>query len=87
MLRNLDINNEQVQKMVVLALFDMDSFRDFVFKTSFLNRFELEPETIEAVKMDDVALLDLGYAWVRFGMLGQKSLKLKEGADKARAKS
>jgi hypothetical protein len=34
--------------------------------------------------MDDVALLDLGYAWVRFGLLGQKSLKLKEGADKVR---
>ncbi len=87
MLRSLDITNEQIQKMIILALFDMDNFRDFVFKTSFLDRFELEPELIESIKTDDPVLMDVGYAWVRFGLLGQKSLKLKEGADKARAKS
>ncbi|MCA1989738.1 MAG: YkgJ family cysteine cluster protein [Desulfarculus sp.] len=82
-LRQLDITNEQIQQMLLMALWDMDRFRDFVFKTSFLDRFELEPELIEAIKTDDAILLELGYAWVRFGLFGQKSLKLKEGAEQA----
>jgi Fe-S-cluster containining protein len=86
-LRGLDITNEQIQRMIVMALFDVDSFRDFVFNSSFLDRFDLEPERIEVVKTEDVALLDLGYDWVRFGLLGQKSLKLKkEEEDRAKAK-
>jgi Fe-S-cluster containining protein len=85
-LRELDITNEQIQKMIVTSLYDMDAFRDFVFKSTFLKRFELEPELIEAIKVDDTVLLELGYAWVRFGLFGQKSLKLKEGADQAGAK-
>ncbi len=83
MLRGLDVENEQIQKMILLALFDVDGFRDFVFNSSFLERFDLEDERIEAVKMDDVALLDLGFDWVRFGLFGQKTLELKEEAKKA----
>jgi hypothetical protein len=85
MIHGLDVTNEQIQRMIVTALFDLDGFREFVFKSTFLERFDLEPEVIDACKMDDVALLDLGYAWVRFGLLGQKSLRLKKGADKVRA--
>ncbi len=85
MIHGLDVTNDQVQRMIITSLFDLDNFRDFVFKSTFLDRFDLEPEVIDACKIDDVALMDLGYAWVRFGLLGQKSLKLKEGADKVRA--
>jgi len=81
--RGLDINNEKIQLMLVMALYDLDRFREFVLRSSFLERFDLEPERVQALKTDDVALLDLGYDWVRFGLFGQKSLKLKENAQPA----
>lgn len=84
-LRQLDITNEQIQKMLVTSLYDMDAFRDFVLKSTFLQRFELEPELVEAIKTDDTVLLELGYAWVRFGLFGQKSLKLREGVGQGEA--
>jgi hypothetical protein len=79
LLRGVDINNEQILNMIVTALWDVDGFRRLVLNSSFLDKFELEPERIDAIKTDDQAMLDLGYDWVRFGMLGQKSLKLKGG--------
>jgi len=82
MMHGLDITNNQVQRMIITSLFDIDTFREFVFKSSFLNRFDLDQEIIDTCKTNDIALLDLGYAWVRFGLLGQKSLKLKNGANK-----
>ena len=81
--QGLDINNEKIQLMLVMALYDLDRFREFVLRSSFLKRFDLEPERVQAVKTDDVALLDLGYDWVRFGLFGQKSLKLAENAQSA----
>ena len=85
--RQLDINNEKIQLMIVMALYDLDRFREFVLRSSFLDRFDLDEDRAEAVKIDDIALLDLGYDWVRFGLFGQKSLTLKEdiqaaGSDK-----
>ncbi len=73
------LDNPKVQQMILLSLYDLDRFREFVLGSSFLDRFDLDEDTIFAAKTDDVALLDLGYAWVRFGLLGQKTLKLKEG--------
>ncbi|MCB2186140.1 MAG: YkgJ family cysteine cluster protein [Deltaproteobacteria bacterium] len=77
-----EVENPKIQQMVVMALYDLDRFRDFVLNSSFLERFDLDDDTVFAVKTDDPALLDLGYAWVRFGLFGQKSLELKENYKK-----
>lgn len=82
-LREVDWNNEQIQQMLIMAVYDLDRFRDFVLRTTFLERFELEPERIDAIKEDETALQDLGFDWVRFGLLGQKTLKLKEAPEQA----
>ena len=76
-----ELDNPRVQQMILLALYDLDRFRDFVLNSSFLERFDLDEDTVFAAKTDDVALLDLGYAWVRFGLFGQKTLKLKEPSE------
>ncbi len=83
LLRNLDITNDQILQMIVTALWDVDGFRKMVLNSSFLDKFDLEPERIDAIKTSDVAMLDLGYDWVRFGMLGQKTLKLKDQEQQA----
>ncbi len=84
-MRELDITNDQILNMIITALFDVDGFREMVLKSSFLDKFDIDPDRVELLKTDDSVVLDLGFDWVRFGLLGQKTLTLKEGvADKYR---
>jgi len=72
------IDNPKVAKMVFMALYNLDKFREFVFKSTFLNRFHVEPETIEAIKTDDCELLKFAYDWIKFGLFGEKLFWVKE---------
>lgn len=70
--QNLNIDNPEIHKMVFMALYNLDKFRDFVFKSTFLDRFEVEPSRIERIKRDDVELLKFAMEWIKFGLFGQK---------------
>jgi hypothetical protein len=63
-----------------MALYNVDKFRDFVFKSSFLDRFELDPARIERIKRDDEELLKFGIAWRKFGLFGQTLFKVRPKA-------
>jgi hypothetical protein len=76
--QTLDVDNPQILKMVFMALYNIDKFRDFVFKSSFLNRFEVEQARIEKIKRSDLELLKFAFDWIKFGLLGQKLFKVKE---------
>jgi Fe-S-cluster containining protein len=64
--------------MLFMVLYDQDKFRRFVFQSSFLEKFDLDPAEIEAAKNDDVELLRLGFKWLRFCLFGEKVLKINE---------
>jgi uncharacterized protein len=76
--QDLDVDNPQILKMVFMALYNLDKFRNFVFQSSFLNRFEVEPTRIEKIKRSDLELLKFGFDWIKFGLLGQKLFTVKE---------
>lgn len=76
--QDLDVDNPQILKMVFMALYNIDKFRNFVFQSSFLNRFEVEPTRIEKIKRSDLELLKFGFDWIKFGLLGQKLFAVKE---------
>ena len=76
--QNLDVDNPQILKMVFMAVYNLDKFRDFVFRSSFLDRFEVEPTRIEKIKRSDLELLKFGFDWIKFGLFGQKLFKVKE---------
>jgi uncharacterized protein len=78
--QDLDIDNPKIYKMIFMALYNLDAFRKFVFESSFLDRFELEPVTIEKLKRSDLELLKFSFEWVKFGLFGQKTLHVKESA-------
>jgi hypothetical protein len=78
--RSLDVENDQIRQMIFMALYDMDSFRKFVFETSFLDKFEIDKRRLKRLERDDEELLRLGFEWVAFGLLGRQTLKLKDGA-------
>jgi Fe-S-cluster containining protein len=78
--QDLDIDNAKIYKMVFMALYNLDKFRDFIFKSSFLDRFAIDPVTIEKLKRSDVELLKFSYDWIKFGIFGQKTLSIREEA-------
>jgi Fe-S-cluster containining protein len=85
--QELDIDNPQIFKMVFMALYNLDKFREFVLNSSFMERFEIEPILLEKIKRSDLELLKFSFDWIKFGIFGQKTLKIKkEEAEKAQAR-
>jgi Fe-S-cluster containining protein len=57
------LNDNQLQKVMV-ACYNLDVFREFVFETGFLDLYEIDEETITRIKGDEAALLELGFAYL-----------------------
>jgi len=74
----MDIENPQISKMIFMALYNLDRFREFVLKSTFLERLEVEPIRVEKIKRDDVELLKFGIDWIKFGVFGQKLFWVKQ---------
>jgi hypothetical protein len=65
--------------MFYTACYDLDTFRDFVFESSFCDKFEIQPEVLEELKTNDEALLHFAFRWLRFAMFAEPTLKVREG--------
>lgn len=76
--QELDIENPDISKMVVMALYNLDKFREFVFNSSFLNRFDVDPLKIVKLQKRDEELLKFAFDWIKFGIFGQKVLRVKQ---------
>ena len=80
--QELDIDNPKIYQMTFMALYNLDKFRQFVFKSSFLDRFVIDDISIEKLKRSDVELLKFAFDWIKFGIFGQKTLQVKEAPQK-----
>jgi len=78
--QELDIDNPKVYQMTFMALYNLDRFRDFVLKSSFMNRFHVDDSKIENIKNSDLELLKFSFDWIKFGILGQKTFRIKQQA-------
>ena len=67
--KSADITNPEVFRMIYMALYDLDKFREFVFDSNFLNYFEVEQGRIDTIRNDDIELLVFGFDWIKFGLL------------------
>jgi Fe-S-cluster containining protein len=63
-----------------MASYDLDSFRRFVFESTFLKRFELEDELVEKIRESDEELLRFAFTWLRFALFGEPTMKTREQA-------
>ena len=77
MLKDLDVTNEKIGQMIYLATYDLDRFREFVLNSRFMDMFEFDEDFREQIRVDDTDLLKLGLDWIKFGLFGQKTLKVK----------
>jgi hypothetical protein len=66
------IQDPRMQDMCLMALYDPDRFREFVFKSSFFQKFHVDDDIVEKIRNDDVALLYFASQWLRFALFGKK---------------
>jgi uncharacterized protein len=66
------IADPRMQDMVLMALYDLDRFREFVFNSSFLAKFRIDEDILEKIRADDLALLYFAGQWLRFALFGKK---------------
>ncbi len=79
-------------EMFYMACYDVDTFRSFVFESSFRDRFELVPELIDQLggadqdesdpndstrRKQDEALMLFAFRWLRFAMFGEPTITVK----------
>lgn len=64
-------------QMFYMASYNLDRFRNFIFKSPFFDRFEVGPDQKESISADDAALLKFALDWLKFSLFGEKTMKLK----------
>lgn len=60
-------------KMAFMAAYNIDMFRNFLFKSSFLKRYKVKSKILKKIRADDVELMIFGFEWVKFYVWGIKS--------------
>lgn len=84
--RDQELTPEQME-MYYMACYDLDRFRRFVFESSFLQLFDVDEARVEAIRSDDVELLEFAMQWLRFALFKEKTLKVQRDVIEARRKA
>jgi uncharacterized protein len=74
--RKIELGPQHLQ-MYMMALYNLERFRDFVFKSGFLTKFELDRDTVQSIEKDDFKLLEFAFLWIRFALFGEPVIKVK----------
>ncbi|MBW1980158.1 MAG: YkgJ family cysteine cluster protein [Deltaproteobacteria bacterium] len=69
--------NEKQIGMFYMACYNLDEFRKFIFSTTFLDRFDVEPDVVTRIKTDDIELLRFACSWLRFALFGENTIATK----------
>jgi len=76
--------SEQAKRMFFMASTDLDQFRSFIFDSSFLQTYDVGPETLEKIREDDVELLLFSYRLLASMLFGTNDVKVKPEVLKAK---
>jgi hypothetical protein len=64
-------------ELFFMVAYDLDTFREFIFSTTFVQRFDLDDALVEALRTDDHALLRFGFRWLRYALFGEPTVQLR----------
>jgi Fe-S-cluster containining protein len=76
----------QKMEMFFTACYNIDRFRAFVFGSTFFNKFEVDEETKNKIKDDDIELFKFACRWIRFAFFGEATIRIKTGVAEAKKK-
>ena len=74
---NIKLTDES-KKMFFLVSYNIDTFRQFVFESSFLDRYNIDAKTLKKIKEDEIALLEFGLKWLKDVLFKEGNSRLKE---------
>ena len=77
--------SEPAKKMFFMASTNLDKFRDFIFNSSFLDTYDIDQETLDKIKEDDIELMKFSFRYLASALFGTQDLKIKEEKIKAKA--
>jgi Fe-S-cluster containining protein len=72
--------SEESKKIFFLASYNIDKFRQFVFESSFLKRYDIDDATVERIKENEIALLAFGLKWLKDVLFKEGKFNLKKNA-------
>jgi hypothetical protein len=64
--------------MFFTASYDLDRFKRFVFESTFLTLYDVDPETVEEIRKDEIALLRFSFKWLKWLLFKEGEFKLNE---------
>lgn len=70
------LNDRQLQ-MYYTACYNLDGFRDFVFKSSFRHRFDIAQDVLDCLRTDDLSLMNFASNWLKFSLFNEKTFQNK----------
>lgn len=65
-------------QMFFMVYSDIDKFKQFVFESSFLEKYDIGDETIAKIKRDELELMKFGFDWLKSALFGAEAVKLKD---------
>ena len=74
--KSVELSPQHIQ-MFVMACYNTEKFRDFVFKSRFLDKFDVDHQQVEAMRRDDAKLLEFAFLWLRFALFREPVLNVK----------
>jgi hypothetical protein len=69
--------------MFYTVCYNIDKFREFVFESTFLKRFDVTDDVAEKIKTDDKELLKFGFQWLRYCLFGEKTIRVNSKSSEA----
>jgi Fe-S-cluster containining protein len=64
-------------KMAFMATYNVDRFREFVFSSSLMKRYQIKSTLRDRLRSDNLQLLVFGFEWVKFYLWGIQSPMLR----------
>ncbi len=78
--------SDAARRMFFMASTDLDSFRKFIFYSSFLDTYEVDEKVLEQIKEDDVALMMFSFKYLAHTLFGAEGMTLKKEKVEAKVK-
>ncbi len=78
--------SEHGQKMFFMVSTNLEKFKAFIFDSSFLDTYEIDDETLEKIKDDDIELMFFGFKYLAGALFGAKTLQIKDEKIQAKVK-
>jgi Fe-S-cluster containining protein len=70
------VTDERGNRLFAMVMYDLDQFRNFVFKSRFLTVFNVDEDLKERIWDDDEELLKFGYQYLKMALKFEDTLEL-----------